>query len=123
MTNERRIRRAQTAKLALSYQLDDCCKDGEIHAMVVADRDGLPLAVAGDAYTCDEVAARIVLVGTKVSGFDGTVLGDGQQWDVEMKKIELDGDELVICAIGGSSTQRSRQIARGAAGAMRILAA
>lgn len=122
-TTERRIRRAQTAKVALSYQLDDCCKDGEIHAMVVADRDGLPLAAAGDAYTCDEVAARIVLAGTKVSGFDGTVLGDGQRWDVEMKKIQLDGEELVICAIGGTSSERSRQIARGAAGAVRILAA
>lgn len=123
MTNERRIRRADTATLALRYQLDDCCKDGDIHAMVVADCEGLPLAVAGDAYTCDEVAARIVLVGTRVSSFDGTVLGDGQRWDVQMQKLELDGDELVICAVGGTADERTRQIARGAAGALRILAA
>lgn len=91
--------------------------------MVVADRDGLPLAAAGDAYTCDEVAARIVVAGTRISSFDGTVLGDGMQWDVQMQKLELAGDELVICAIGGTASQRTRQIERGAAGALRILAA
>ena len=66
-----------TITQALSYQLDECCKDGEIQAMVVADGDGLPLAAAGDTYACDEVAARMVLVGPRISEFDGTLLGDG----------------------------------------------
>ena len=33
---------------ALRYQLDACCEDGRIEAMVVADGDGLPLAASGD---------------------------------------------------------------------------
>src|SRR4051794_32547538 len=82
MRKERRHRRAQTVTLALSYQLDDCCKEGDIEAMVVADRDGLPLAAAGDSYACDEVAARMVLVGPKIAAFDGTLLGAGKRWDV-----------------------------------------
>ena len=123
MRKERRHRRAHTVTLALSYQLDDCCKDGEIEAMVVADRDGLPLAAAGDVYACDEVAARMVLVGTRISSFDGTLLGPGKQWNVQMMKVDVDGDELLVCAVGGTPAQRKRQIARGAAGAMRILAA
>ena len=123
MRKERRHRRAQTVTLALSYQLDDCCKDGEISAMVVADSDGLPLAAAGDSFTCDEVAARMVLVGPKISSFDGTLLGPGKQWDVQMTKVRIDGSELLVCAVGGTPAQRKRQIARGAAGALRILAA
>src|SRR5262245_57912055 len=36
MRKERRKRRASSITLALSYQLDVCCKDGKIQAMVVA---------------------------------------------------------------------------------------
>ncbi len=120
---ERRRRRADTVTLALRYQLDDCCRDGEIQAMVVANEDGLPLAASGDRYACDEVAARMVLVGPRISSFDGTLLGSGQRWDVQMTKVHIDGSELLVCAVGGTPAQRKRQIARGAAGALRILAA
>lgn len=123
MRKERRRRRATSITLALTYQLDDCCKDGNIEAMVVADGDGLPLAAAGDTYACDEVAARMVLVGTRIRSFDGTLLGDGHRWDVQMTKVAVHGSELLVCAVGGSADQRKRQIARGAAGALRILAA
>jgi hypothetical protein len=119
---ERRRRRADTVTLALTYQLDDCCKEGKIQAMVVADGDGLPLAAAGDSYACDEVAARMVLVGPKIRTFDGTLLGQGARWDVQMTKVAIDGSELLVCAVGGSAEQRKKQIARGAAGALRILA-
>ncbi len=120
---ERRRRRADTVTLALRYQLDDCCRDGDIQAMVVADSDGLPLASAGDGFACDEVAARMVLVGPRIKSFDGTLLGGGERWDVQMTKVAVDGSELLVCAVGGTPEQRKRQIARGAAGALRILAA
>jgi hypothetical protein len=120
---ERRRRRATMTTQALRYQLDACCQDGDIQAMVVADGDGLPLAAAGDSYACDEVAARMVLVGARIREFSGTLLGAGTRWDVQMSKIEVDGSELLVCAVGGSADQRKKQIARGAAGAVRILAA
>jgi hypothetical protein len=123
MRKERRRRRAKSITLALTYQLDDCCKDGNIQAMVLADGDGLQLAAAGDSYACDEVAARMVLVGPRIRSFDGTLLGDGHRWDVQMTKVAVDGSELLVCAVGGTPNQRKRQIARGAAGALRILAA
>jgi hypothetical protein len=123
MRKERRLRRASNVTLALSYQLDDCCREGSIQAMVVADGDGLPLAAAGDVYACDEVAARIVHVGARINEFNGTLLGGGTKWDVQMKKVEVDGSELLVCAVGGTPEQRKKQIARGASGALRILAA
>ena len=121
MRNERRVRRAENVTLALSYQLDDCCRDGAIEAMVVADGDGLPLAAAGDSFACDEVAARMVKVGARIREFNGTVLGAGTRWDVQMTKVIVDGSELLVCAVGGSPEQRKKQIARGAQGALRIL--
>lgn len=121
MRKERRRRRAETQTLAMRYQLDDCCRDGEIQAMVIADGDGLPLAAAGDSYACDEVAARMVHVGARIKEFSGTLLGGGARWDVQMTKVSVDGSDLLVCAVGGTAEQRKRQIARGAAGALRIL--
>ncbi|MBX3154420.1 MAG: hypothetical protein KF773_00345 [Deltaproteobacteria bacterium] len=121
---ERRVRRGNTITQALEYQLDACCNDGRITAMVVADGDGLPLASSGDTYACDEVAARMVRVGPRLLEFNGTVLNNsGQQWEVQILKIFVSGSELLVCAVGGTAEARSRQITRGAAGAVRILAA
>jgi hypothetical protein len=122
-TQERRRRRGTTVTQSLRYQLDACCEDGRIDAMVVADGNGLPLAASGDSYACDEVAARMVLVAPRIQEFNGVLFGPGQRWDVQMKKIDLHGDELLVCAVGGTAESRQRQIARGVAGASRILAA
>ncbi len=121
MRKERRRRRADSITLALTYQLDACCHDGRIQAMVVADGDGLPLAASGDTFACDEVAARMVHVGAKIREFNGTLLDGGARWDVQMRKVTVDGSELLVCAVGGTAEQRKRQIARGAEGALRIL--
>ena len=122
-TLERRRRRANTVTQALKYQLAACCEDGRIEAMVVADGDGLPLASSGDTYACDEVAARMVLVGTRIKAFSGTLLGAGNSWQVQMLKVQVDGSELLVCAVGGTAEARKKQITRGAEGALRILAA
>jgi hypothetical protein len=120
---ERRHRRAETTTEALRYQLAACCEDGRIQAMVVADGDGLPLASSGDTFACDEVAARMVIVGHKIQSFDGTLFGAGHAWDVQMVKVKIDDSELLVCAVGGSASARNKQIQRGAEGALRILAA
>ena len=89
--------------------------------MVVADGDGLPLASSGDTYACDEVAARMVLVGARVGEANVTLFDGARRWDVQMQKVMVDGSELLVCAVGGEPEARQRQIARGAAGALRIL--
>ncbi|HEY4238753.1 MAG TPA: hypothetical protein VGM88_03025 [Kofleriaceae bacterium] len=122
-TPDRRHRRATNTTQALRYQLAACVEDGALGAMVVADGDGLPLASSGDAYACEEVAARLVLVGARIREFDGRLLGAGACWDVKMTKVDVDGTELLVCAVGGEPEARRRQIARGVAGAVRILAA
>lgn len=120
---ERRRRRADLITQALTYQLQACCEDSGVHAMVVADEDGLPLASSGDCPACDEVAATMVLLGSRTAAFSGTLMRQGQRWDVEMTRIVVDGSPLMVYAVGGSSEQRARQIARGAQGTLRILGA
>ena len=93
-----------------------------MEAMVLADGDGLPLASSGDTYACDEVAARMVIVGSRIKTFDGVLLGPGHRWDVQMMKVDFEGTELFMCAVGGTPAARRRQISRGAEGAVRILA-
>jgi len=122
-TTERRHRRADLITQALTYQLLACCEDGQMHAMVVVDADGLPLASSGDRDACDEVAATMGHVGARTNAFNGTLLRSGQRWDVQMAKVMVDGSPLLVCAVGGSAEQRQRQIARGAQGALRILTA
>jgi len=121
MTIERRRQRTHLVSQALRYQLAACCEDGGIHAMVVADRDGLALASSGNVDECEELAARMVHVGARTEAFRGTLLGAGKRWDVQMQKIQIDEVDLLVCAMGGSAEQREQQVRRGASGAMRIL--
>lgn len=120
-TIERRRRRTNVITDALTYQLSACCEDGGMRAMVIADADGLPLAVSGDAVECDELAARMALVASRTPGFSGTMIGGGKAWDVEMERLAVQGSSLLVCAIGGTKEQRREQVARGARGTMRIL--
>ena len=122
-TIERRRRRAGLVTQALRYQLEACCEAGRIHAMVIADGDGLPLASSGDAEACDEVAASMAHIGARTHEFSGTLIGNGRRWDVDMRKVRIDDTELVVCAVGGSHDQRQRQLTRGASGTLRILTA
>jgi hypothetical protein len=118
---ERRQQRSCNTSAALHHQLDACCRDGLIEAMVIADDEGLALATFGDPSACDEIAARSAQVGRRVAEFSGTLLGHGQAWDIQMKRIAVEGGELLVCAVGGSASMRQRQVERTAAGAVRIL--
>lgn len=122
-TLERRRRRSDLITQALTYQLLACCEEGKMHAMVVADEDGLPLAASGDAQTCDEIAASMAHVGARTDAFSGTLMRGDEHWAVEMTKVVVDGSPLMVCAVGGSDSQRRRQIARGIRGTQRILGA
>jgi hypothetical protein len=122
-TQERRRRRSDLITQALTYQMLACCEDGRMHAMVVADEDGLPLAASGDTQDCDEIAASMARVAARTDQFAGTLYRGGRHWDVQMTKVSVDGSALVVCGVGGSAEQRWRQVARGAQGTLRILGA
>ncbi len=119
---ERRVRRTEDTPTALSYQLDACRSRSGITAMVVADEEGNLLAASGDRFVCEEVAGRVVIAGRRIQEFHGTLLSPEQHFDVQMRKIEIDGAPLMVCAVGGNAAARNAEISRGADGARRILA-
>jgi hypothetical protein len=123
MQIERRRRRSASPHIALTLHLDACCDGGDVAAMVLADGDGLRLASSGDDYACEEVAGRMVVVARRIRDFAGTLIGPGQRWDVQMTKFQVDGDELVLCAVGGTAEARQRHLNRSVGAVQRILAA
>ena len=116
---ERRLRRSSVPSLALAFQLAACCDDGAV-AMLIADGDGTALARAGDDFVCERVAAELARRGRRIQDFHGTVLGEGQAWDVQMTRVEVDGMELLLCVVGGSDAIRQRQLRRAIESAQRI---
>jgi hypothetical protein len=64
----------------------------------------------------------MVIVARRIRDFCGTLIGPGQRWDVQMTKFEVDGNELVLCAVGGTAEARQRHLARSVTGVQRILA-
>lgn len=123
MKTDRRSDRSSNPTAALGLQLRACQQSGALQAMVVTDLDGVPMATAGDPYVCEEVAGRVVLVGRKIRDFSGTLLDHGRHWDVKMTKVDVDGGEVLVCAVGGSALGREQQLARSADGTRRILRA
>ena len=65
----------------------------------------------------------MVLVGPRIRAFDGTLLGGGSSWDVQMTKVASTAASCSCARSAERAEQRKKQIARGAAGALRILAA
>ncbi len=90
--------------------------------MVITDDSGLPLAASGDVGSCDEVAARLALVGRKVPEFHGVMFSDSASFSVSMRRFQVGNSELFMCAIGGNVAPRNSQISRSILGAQRILA-
>src|SRR5262245_50820945 len=71
MSSERRRRRSKDPLQALHLQLDACRRAAALDGMVLSDEDGLLLAATGDRDACDEVAARLPLIGRRSPAFEG----------------------------------------------------
>lgn len=119
---DRRKRRSDLASVALSYQLEECCRTAQLEAMVLSDEAGLCLAQSGDPGSCEEIAARLPMVGRRVPEFDGVLFSPVRGFAVRMRRFVIGASELYMCAIGGRPDLRDREIDRSIAGALRILA-
>jgi hypothetical protein len=114
---ERRTRRSDDAMTALHYQLAFARFEGEFDALVLTDAAGCLVAGAGPWATCEMLAAFAPLF---VERRQGTSLGGERLSDVEIRRVMIDGSEVLICARGGGSA-RVPSIARAASGCRRIL--
>jgi hypothetical protein len=119
---DRRKRRSDLATVALAYQLEECCRNAQLEGMVLSDEAGLCIALSGDPDSCEEIAARMPMVGRRVTDFDGVLFSPARGFAVRMRRFMIGASELYMCAIGGRPDQRDRQIERSIEGATRILA-
>ena len=117
---ERRHNRSANTTRALCFQLTASLKKAALTGFVLTDDDGVCLAAAGDSHACDEIAAHLPLMGRKVGEFEGMLFGPAVQWDIQMRRFEVEGSELYLCAIGGSEA-RNDQMKRSIDGVARIL--
>jgi hypothetical protein len=89
--------------------------------MVLSDEHGMCLASSGNPASCEEVAARLPLVGRRVRDFDGVLFSAERGFAVKMRRFTVGEVELYVCAIGGRPDLRDRQVARSITGVSRIL--
>lgn len=119
---ERRQRRSDDPQVALAYQLETCCHQGGLDALILADEDGFCVAASGDPDACAEIAAQLGILGRKTEQFTGVLLGPDRRWDVDMRRFDIEGAGLYMCAVGGPPRSASDSLGRSIGGAARILA-
>ncbi len=148
LTYDRRRRRSDDVSDALFYQLDACRSDAGLAAMILADWDGLCIAASAPQGDVDELAARAAMFGRRAEVRDtadsagdcvdpGAEVGadpnaeidiDGELWTdsdrlpVHVRRFALGDTDLCLCAVGGSTGDRTQQIERSLMGVRRILA-
>jgi len=108
---------------ALRLQLHACREAADLTGIVLSDEDGVCIASSGDEVTCEEIAARLPLVGRKVKDFEGILFSPWKGVEVRMRRFHVDGAELYMAAIGSTKSQRDLQLNRSIGGVARILQA
>jgi hypothetical protein len=115
--SERRIKRSADPLVALHYQLADARTAGSMEALVLADTSGVVVAGAGSWAVCEEIAAYAPLfLREDPQGFGARVRA--LQGEVEVYPLSVDGQDVLLCALGGSPGD---SVARAAIGIKRIL--
>jgi hypothetical protein len=122
MKKERRRQRSTILSTALRYQLEACAERAGLRAMLLASHDGLLVASSPwkDEYG-EEIAARIG--GVHPHQF---VVRHVQEQGIPPSTIaargfEVDGQRLVMCAVGNASASAVDEIYQAMGGVSRIL--
>lgn len=127
---DRRRRRSNDPLAAVRHQLDFARHEAELDALVLADSFGCVVAGAGAHSECELLAAYAPLRDDEWTiPWDGDLDGvtepgtrvDAGLEDVEVRRLVVDGTELLLCAKGGGA-DRQAWMARAAEGCVRILA-
>lgn len=115
---DRRTHRSERAPLALRFQLESTRDRAKLEALVLASDEGFPLAGAGPAAICDELAAIAPFLGRGHYGMPMPPLLRGA--DVAIRAIRGPGGTLYLASIGGS-VARDAHLATSIRGVERIL--
>lgn len=115
---ERRVRRSPESHVALSFQLEHTREHGNLEAVVLTDRSGMPVAHAGESALCEELAAIAPVYSHTVLPMRLPPLLRGGE--VAVRRLSLHGQELFLACLGGG-VARDALLASSASGVHRIL--
>ncbi len=118
---ERRRQRSVDPLIALHYQLAYARRDGGLDAIVVADPSGVVVAGAGAWSTCEELAAYAPLLEREREAMTVPIASrvESLRPQVDVKRLAIEGQEVLLCARGGS--MRALSLQQAAMGVTRIL--
>ncbi len=116
--NRRGARRDDTLG-ALGELLDTVRRDGSFRALAVADPTGVLVAGAGAYADCEELAALAPLVERQAANDTVPTRLDVVARKMEVRRLTIDGIEVLLCGQGGEGDA----LRRAAAGCARILGA
>jgi hypothetical protein len=117
---DRRSRRTSHRDMALGFQLEHVRDRGGLEALVLADDDGLALAVAGDKGVCRELAAIAPLWAKSIFGVPLSPLLAGGE--IAVRIVSVHSQPLYLASIGGG-VARDALLSHSMRGVRRILAA
>jgi len=120
LLEERRRRRSNERETALRFQLEHTKERGGIEVLVLADRDGLVVAAAGESAECEELGAVAPLMSRAPLGMPLPPLLRGGE--VAVRPLALHGQELYLAAVGGG-VARDALLRHSLSGVQRIMSA
>jgi len=118
---ERRRKRSPNITQALRNQLQRSADLAGIHALALADRDGLVLASSKSDDRCEEVAAVARFLGGSGT-YEGPLPSAHGAFHASVHRFGRGATSLYLCAVGGRPAVRGVEIHRAIRGIERILA-
>lgn len=121
---ERRTRRSQDPYRALCFQLERCCAQGKLDAVVLAAKNGLLVAGAGEPKLCEALSAVAPVLNDP--HFDGRLPERLRGQRIGVRSVAVEGETLFVAsATLAKRATRSGDgwLQRSAAGVQRILQA
>jgi hypothetical protein len=115
---ERRQNRSSDALTALSRLLDATRRVAGLEALAVADDTGCLVAGAGPFRLCEELAAHAAVISLQPANDVTPTRLDVLARRTEVRRLALDGIEVLLCGQGPSPCAA---LDRAAAGVQRIL--
>lgn len=116
---ERRRRRSDHPVVALRYQLEHTKERGHLEAVVLASEEGLPVASAGDAAICAELAAVAPWLSKTV--FSMPMPPNLRGAELAYRSVRVHGENLTLVAAGGGTAARDALLSSSVCGLERIL--
>ena len=123
MHAERRVERSDNIYEALKLQLAATARRAGMSALALTERQGLEVAVVGDAAAVEEIGALAPQLAPGARFWQGRLpdAAGGAARLVTVAPVSTGDGPLFLCAVGGSASEIGPELIRSGLGVCRIL--